>query len=81
MGSLEWVMWKAKERATGSIDIQDLSRLRARPHPFEVGIFRGLVFGLPLALDAPLLLFLLLLFSGAFSDSFFQVSSSLTVLS
>ena len=62
--------------AKGSFDIQDLSRLRARPHAFEIGIFRGLVFGLAFALDAPLLLFLLLLFSRTFSDSFFQVSSS-----
>jgi hypothetical protein len=61
--------------ATGSIDMQDLSGLRTRPHPVEVGIFRGLVFGLALALDAALLLFLLLLFAGAFSDSFFQAGS------
>jgi hypothetical protein len=61
--------------------MQDLSWLGARPHALEVGIFRRLVFGLPFALDAPLLLFLLLLFSRAFSDSFFQVSSSLMALS
>jgi len=53
--------------------MQDLSWLRARSHAFEVGIFCGLVLGLPLALDATLLFFLLLLFSRAFSDSFFQM--------
>jgi hypothetical protein len=73
---------KARYEITArSIDMQDLSRLGARPHPFEVGIFRRLVFGLALALDAPLLLFLLLLFSRAFSDSFFQVGSSPMALS
>ena len=57
------------------IDVEDLSRLRARPHPFEVGVFRGFVFGLTLALLAALFLFLLFLFTSALSDSFFQVSS------
>jgi hypothetical protein len=63
---------------SGSIDIEDLSRLGAGSNSGEIGIFRRLIFGLPLALDAPLFLFLLLLFSRAFSNSFFQLSSSLT---
>ena len=64
----------------GSIEINDLSWLRTGSNSFEVSIFGGLIFGLPLALNSPLFLFLLLLFSRAFSNSFFQSSSSLNGL-
>ena len=65
----------ASARAIESFDVENLSGLRARPHTFEVGVFRGFVFGLTLALLPALFLFLLFLFTSAFSDSFFQVSS------
>jgi hypothetical protein len=59
--------------AARSLDIEDLSRLRPRPHPVEVGIFSGFDLGLTLALDAALLFLLLFFFARAFSDSFFQM--------
>jgi hypothetical protein len=56
-------------------DIEDLSGLRSRPHTIEVGVLRRFNVGFLLALDATLFLFLLLLFSRAFADSFFQLNS------
>jgi hypothetical protein len=56
----------------------DLSRLRAGSNTFKVGVFRGFDFGLLAPLDSALFLFLLLLFSRTFSDSFFQLGSLLT---
>jgi hypothetical protein len=58
-----------------SIEIENLSWLGAGSNSFQTGLFCGLVFGLALALDSPLFLFLLLLFPRAFSNSFFQLSS------
>ena len=61
--------------AIKSFDVEDLSGLRTGLDTFEIGIFRRLVFGLTLTLEAALFFFLLFLFSRAFPDSFFQVSS------
>jgi hypothetical protein len=61
-----------------SLDMKDLPRLRARSDTFKVGVFCGFDFGLLPPLDSALFLFLLLLFSRTFSDSFFQLGSLLT---